>query len=452
MNLPNATSLVSDSLTKLNVEQVLLPVLVQIAIILVAARLFGVLARRVGQPRVVGEIVAGLILGPSFFGWVNPDAFRFVFQPSLPNVEPEIANALIGKILSVIAQLGLIFLMFLVGLELELSHIRERGKSVLVIALAGLVLPFILGAALTPLIVSTLGIVSESQSHIPLALFVGLTFSVTALPVLGRILLELGITRTRIGAVSLVAAGASDACGWVALATIVAIVESKFELLPLFRISGFSLLYVGVMIAIFRPRLQNYFTHAVSQNEGSFGTGPFAVVLVGLLLATSVSSWIGIFAVFGAFLFGAILADQPQVREALHAKLHDFVTVFFVPIFFAYTGLRTDITAIRGWEMWALCLVVIAVAVVGKLVGCGLAARVSGFTWKESTLIGAMMNARGLMALVVINIGAELGVIPRSLFCILVVMAIVTTMLTTPLLLTLQKGTELEEPIHRAGF
>ncbi len=452
MSLLNSHASTAEALAKLNVEQILLPVLVQLAIILVAARLFGILARRLGQPRVVGEIVAGLLLGPSLFGWVNLDAFRFVFQPALPGVEQELANAVIGKILSVIAQLGLIFLMFLVGLELELSHIRERGKSVLFISFAGLVVPFVLGAALTPLIAVTLHIAPESQGNTQLALFVGLTFSVTALPVLGRILLELGITRTRIGAVSLVAAGASDACGWIALAAVVAVVESKFERLPLFRISGLAVAFVVIMLAFVRPQLHRSFTRTLHNNEGIFGSGALAILLIGLLLAAIATSWIGIFAVFGAFLFGAILADHTPVRDAIHAKLHDFVTVFFVPIFFAYTGLRTDITAIRGFEMWLLCVAVIVVAVIGKLVGCGLAARVSGFTWKESTLIGAMMNARGLMALVVINIGAELGVIPRSLFCILVVMAIVTTMLTTPLLLKLRKGTELEEPITRAGF
>ena len=171
------------------------------------------------------------------------------------------------------------------------------------------------------------------------------------------------------------------------------------------------------------------------------------VLLVCVLLAAVATNLIGIFAVFGAFLLGAVLSDQAELRRAAHAKLHDLVTSFFVPVFFTYTGLRTDISALHGGPMWLICGVVVVAAVTGKLAGCGLAARVSGFTWKEAGIIGAMMNARGLMALIAINLGYELGVVPRSLFCMLVVMALATTVLTTPLLLWLRKGTEIEEPI-----
>jgi Kef-type K+ transport system membrane component KefB len=177
-----------------------------------------------------------------------------------------------------------------------------------------------------------------------------------------------------------------------------------------------------------------------------------AVLFVGLFLSAVATNLIGIFAVFGAFLFGAILSDQHELRNAASAKLHDVVTGFFVPVFFTYTGLRTDITSLQGAAIWLVAVAVVIAAVVGKLVGCGLAARASGFRWKEAGIIGAMMNARGLMALIAINLGYELGVVPRSLYAVLVLMALATTMLTTPLLLWLRKGTEIEEPIARSGF
>jgi Kef-type K+ transport system membrane component KefB len=201
-----------------------------------------------------------------------------------------------------------------------------------------------------------------------------------------------------------------------------------------------------------RPVLVRYFAYSLRANRGRLSATALAVLLVSVLLASVATNLIGIFAVFGAFLLGAVLSDQADLQRAAHAKMHDIVTSFFVPVFFTYTGLRTDISALHGAGLWLICAVVVVAAVVGKLVGCGLAARAGGFTWKEAGIVGAMMNARGLMALVAINLGYELGVVPRSLFCVLVLMALATTILTTPLLLWLRKGTEIEEPIARSGF
>jgi Kef-type K+ transport system membrane component KefB len=443
-----------EPLVKLDVEHLLLPVLVQLVVIIAAARLFGALARRLGQPSVVGEIVAGLLLGPSLFGWLFPDVFAAVFRPALPGVEPALADAVLPKIFTVIAQFGLIFLLFLVGLEFEFDHVREHGRSAVLISISGILVPFVLGAALAQVIHPYLEPHPKAGavSLLGLTLFLGVALSITAIPVLGRIMMELNITRTRLGAITITAAAVDDAIGWILLASVAAVVKSNFDPLETLRMAGLTVAFALGMWFVVRPLLVRYFAYSLRANRGRLSATALAVLLVSVLLASIATNLIGIFAVFGAFLLGAVLSDQHELQRAAHTKLHDVVTSFFVPVFFTYTGLRTDITAIPSAAMWLICGAVVVAAVVGKLAGCGLAARLGGFTWKESGIVGAMMNARGLMALVAINLGFELGVVPRSLFCILVIMALATTILTTPLLLVLRWGTEIEEPIARSGF
>jgi Kef-type K+ transport system membrane component KefB len=442
------------SLGHLDTESLLLPILIQLIIIVVAARAFGALARRCGQPSVVGEIIAGLLLGPSLFGWLFPEQFAAIFRPALEGVSQPLADAALAKIFTVIAQIGLIFLLFLVGLEFEGGHVRANGRAVLLVSLAGVAVPFALGAGLAPLIHPhlephpTAGPVTLTGT----ALFLGFTLSITAIPALGYILMELGITRTRLGAVALAAAGLGDAIGWILLASIASAVRANFDPLETLRMAGLTVAFVLFMVFVARPLLVRYFTGSLRRNNGKLSANALAVLFAGLFLAALATNLIGIFAVFGAFLFGAVLSDQHELRGAARAKLHDVVTGFFVPVFFTYTGLRTDVTSLQGAAVWLVAGAVVAAAVIGKLVGCGLAARVSGFTWKESGIVGAMMNARGLMALIAINLGYELGVVPRSLYAVLVLMALATTMLTTPLLLWLRHGTEIEEPIARSGF
>jgi Kef-type K+ transport system membrane component KefB len=445
-----------EPLVKLDVEHLLLPVLVQLAVIIAAARTFGALARRFGQPSVVGEIVAGLLLGPSLLGWLWPEAFAAVFRPELHGVDPALTDAVMPKIFTVIAQLGLIFLLFLVGLEFEFDHIRTHGRSAVLISLAGIAVPFALGAALAPLIHPYLephpagG--GKPVSLLGLTLFLGVALSITAIPVLGRIMMELNITRTRLGAITIAAAAVDDVCGWVLLASVAAVVRSNFDPLETLRMVGLTVGFALVMWFAVRPALVRFFAYSLRANRGRLGATGLAVLLVSVLLSAIATNLIGIFAVFGPFVLGAVLSDQADLRRAAHAKLHDVVTGFFVPVFFTYTGLRTDVGALHGTAVWFVCGAVVVAAVVGKFVGCGLAARVGGFTWKESGIIGAMMNARGLIALIVINAGYELGVVPKSLYCVLVLMAVATTAMTTPLLLRLRKGTEIEEPIARSGF
>ena len=443
-----------EPLVRLDVEHLLLPVLIQLAVIIAAARVFGALARRVGQPSVVGEIVAGLLLGPSLLGWLYPDLFAAVFRPELPGVEQSLADAVFPKIFTIIAQFGLIFLLFLVGLEFEFNHVREHGRSAVLISITGILVPFALGAALAQFIHPHLEAHPKAGpvSLLGLTLFLGVALSITAIPVLGRIMMELNVTRTRLGAITITAAAVDDACGWILLASIAAVVKSNFDPLQTLRMIGLTVAFALLMWFVVRPVLVRYFTYSLRANRGRLSATALAVLLVCVLLSAVATNLIGIFAVFGAFLLGAVLSDQEELSRAAHAKLYDLVTSFFVPVFFTYTGLRTDISSLHGLTPWLICGVVVVAAVAGKLIGCGLAARAGGFTWKESGIIGAMMNARGLMALIAINLGYELGVVPRSLFCMLVIMALATTMLTTPLLLWLRKGTEIEEPIARSGF
>ncbi|MCS6865739.1 MAG: cation:proton antiporter [Gemmataceae bacterium] len=445
---------VARAFTQLPVEDLLLPVLLQLIVIIAAARLFGALARYWGQPSVVGEIAAGLILGPSLLGWLAPEVFQALFHPSLPGLGPALADGLIAKIFTVIAQLGLILLLFLVGLEFEFHHLRGHARSAMLISLAGIAVPFTLGVALAPFIHPHLEAHPRvgPVSPLGLALFLGVTLGITAIPVLARIMMELNITRTRLGTITMTAAAIDDACGWIILASVIAIVQSNFDPWETLRMVGLTVSFALAMAWIVRPGLIRFFRYSQRVNRGHFSNTAMAVLLVSVLLAAVATNLIGIFAVFGAFTLGVVLSDQHELQRAAHAKLYDVVTAFFLPVFFTYTGLRTDITALPQGSGWLLCGILVAAAVVGKLVGCGLAARVSGFTWKESGIIGAMMNARGLMALVAINLGYDLGVVPQSLYCMLVLMALTTTVLTTPLLLWLRYGTELEESIARSGF
>ena len=450
----NTVSDAARALTRLDVERLLLPVLVQLAVIIAAARLFGALARRVGQPAVVGEIVAGLLLGPSLLGWLAPEFFNTLFRPHLEGVDQPLADAFLSKIFTVLAQIGLIFLLFLVGLEFEGKHVRANGRAAVLISIAGIAVPFGLGAALAPAIHSHLEAhpIAGTVSLPGLTLFLGVALSITAIPVLGRIMMELNITRTRVGTITMTAAAVDDAIGWILLASVAAVVRSNFDPIDTGRMVALTIAFALAMFLVIGPNLARYFARALRANRGELSATSFAVLLVALLLSALATNLIGIFAVFGAFALGAALSEQEELRRAVSAKLHDIVTGFFVPVFFTYTGLRTDITGIHGAAMWFILVAVIAAAVIGKLVGCGFAARISGFSWKESGIVGAMMNSRGLMALIAINVGYELGVVPRSLFSVLVLMALVTTALTTPLLLLLRRGTEIEEPIARSGF
>jgi Kef-type K+ transport system membrane component KefB len=427
----------------------LLPLLVQLALIILAARLFGLVFRRLGQPSVVGEIAAGLVLGPSVFGRLAPEAFRAVFHPGVSGLPAELADAVLGSVLTALSQLGLIFLLFLIGLEADFGHLRRHGWSALAIAAAGIALPFALGVGLAQVLHPR---VAADVPQLGFALFLGTALSITAIPVLGRILLELNLMRTRLGALTLAAAAVDDAAGWIGLATVAAVVQGQLDpgrsLLMAGATAGFTLAMIGAA----RPLLRAWARRSLAQGEGEVSVTALAVLLALVLGCALATSWIGIGAVFGAFILGGVLSTEDPFRQAVNRRLRDFVTAFFVPLFFAYTGLRTDVGTLGSWELWLLCGLVLAAAVSGKLGGCALAAWLSGLGGRASVCVGALMSTRGLMALIVINLGKDLGVVPDSVFCMLVLMALVTTALTTPVLLRAMRGTELEPFIRRSGF
>ncbi len=446
-----------SALRHASVEDVLLPVLVQLIVIILAARLGAAAFRRLGQPAVVGEIAAGLVLGPSVLGRLSPMLSDAIFHPAIAGLPPELSDQLLRWIFTGLSQLGLILLLFLIGLEFDFAHLRRHGRAALGISLAGIVLPFALGLALAPLLLSSgqLGAHPDRGGPPPplgFALFLGTALSITAIPILGRIMMEMGITRTRIGTVTITAAAADDAAGWIMLAAVAAAVKGLFEpssvLLMVGSVAGFALF----MILVARPLVRWYVSRALRENGGEISLNALAVLLAAIFGCAIATSLIGIFAIFGAFCLGAVLSAEGEFREAVSRRLRDVVDAFFLPIFFTYTGLRTNVGTLGSLELWLLCGLVLAAAVVGKFGGCGLAARLCGFSSREAACIGVMMNTRALMELIVINVGYELRIIPPSVFCMLVLMALFTTFMTTPVLLWLMRGTELEPCIIGSGF
>jgi Kef-type K+ transport system membrane component KefB len=423
-------------------EEMLFTVLVQLLVIMTAARVFGSLFRALRQPMVVGEIAAGLILGPSCFGHFFPETSAAIFDPSVSDV------------FGVLSQLGLILLLFVVGLEFDFSHLKLHGRAAVAISLTGILLPFALGAtlglAMHPHLEPTAS--GEPASLAGFLLFMGVAMSITAIPILGRLMMELNITRTRIGAITISAAAVDDAFGWILLATISSVVQAKFHIWVTLTMVAQTIGFFLFVLLVLRPLLKRLVRGALERGEGDMGMNSLAVIYGTLFLCALVTSKIGIFAIFGAFLLGTVLSDEPQFRDVMIRHLRNFLTVIFLPIFFTYTGLRTDLGTLHSPLQWLLFLAVLGCAVAGKLGGCGLAAWWSGFSARESLCIGTMMNTRALMELIVINVGRDLGVLPDSVFCMLVLMALATTIMTTPMLLRFMRGTELEPFINVSGF
>lgn len=403
-----------------SIESLLFHTLAQIGLIILVARLAGALARSLKQPRAVGEIVAGLALGPSLFGAVSPDAFNAIF------------HAVDGKPLTIISQIGLILLMFQVGLEFDFSQLGERRNRVAAVSItaAGITLPFALGYGFALLSADSL---APGIHPLGYALFLGVALAITAVPILGRIMMEFGLTRSRVGVITIAAAAANDAIGWVLLAIIATIVTSRFSAAQAVGQIGLLLGFAAISWWVVRPLLRR-----VVQR---FGGGPnllsqdlLAILLVVIFASAVTTSQLGIFAIFGGFTVGVLLHDQQALVDAWKAKVADLVTVFFLPIFFTYTGLRTDIGSLHNSELWGWCVLLIGLAFFGKIGGSYLAARLSGLSGAESRNIAIMMNTRALMELIVVNLGYDLGVIPREVFTMLVLMAVISTILTAPCL------------------
>jgi Kef-type K+ transport system membrane component KefB len=400
-------------------ELLLYYTLLELAVIVLAGRCGGILARRCGQAAAVGEIVVGIALGPSLFGLLAPHVFDYVFH-SVP-AEP----------LTILSNLGLVLLMFQIGLEFDFSHLTERANraAVLRVAIACLALPFACGFALGLFIAQS----ALPATRIDTALFIATAFSITALPVLGRIMMELNLTRTRLGVIAISSAAINDVVGWLLLALVTTLTASNFVAgrfaLRIAMVGAFGLISVTVVRPLLKKAIRKSRPRDATLSPNLLG-GLLAVIFI----AAMATYQIGIFAIFGGFMMGVILYDEAELAAAWRARLGDFVTVFFLPIYFTYTGLRTSVGGLDGWTDWGWCLALIAAASLAKLGGGYFAARASGLNHPESAVIAYMMNTRGLMELIVINVGLDLGVISPKVFTMLVIMAIVSTLITTPAL------------------
>jgi Kef-type K+ transport system membrane component KefB/nucleotide-binding universal stress UspA family protein len=418
-----------------DVHHVFWKLLLAIALVIVAARVVGALFRRIGQPQVMGEIVAGIVLGPSVLGALWPSAQHAVFTPDvLPFID-------------VLAQVGLVFFMFLIGVELDMRLIRGRGEAAALVSHVSIVAPFLSGVAVAVVIFSRLG--SADGSFTPFALFLGASMSITAFPVLARILNERGLHKTRLGTVTLTCAAVDDVTAWCLLAIVVAIASASGIASALITI-GLAAAFIALMIIVVRPllaRIDGYF----EDNDRMSGT-MLAFILVGLMLSALATDRIGIHAIFGAFLFGAVMPHHSTFISELTNKLEDFAVIFLLPLFFAFSGLRTEIGQLGADpQLWMFCGLIVLVAVIGKWGGSSIAARAVGLTWRESAGLGILMNCRGLTELVILNIGLDLGVIPPTLFAMLVIMALVTTFMTTPILGRVYPPEEQERMIAEEG-
>ena len=391
--------------------------ILQIVIISIAARLMGLLFRRLRQPQVIGEMVAGILLGPSFLGMLMPD-----FSAALFPIESL-------SYLNTLSQVGLILFMFLVGLELNPSLLRNGGDAVL-LSHVSIVFPMFLGTLLAVLLYPKFSDDSVSFSHF--ALFMGIAMSITAFPVLARILKEHNMLRSRVGVLSITCASVHDITAWCILAGVVLLVNAGDMLNALLMTVVGSAAYVCFMVLIVRRPLRKLAQYY--ERHGKITREMLSVILLLVLASAWITESLGIHVVFGAFLVGAILPRDKGFVKALAGKIEDLTVVLLLPLFFALTGLRTSIGLISGVEMWFYLIVITLVAILGKMGGAAVAARALGLSWKEAGAIGVLMNTRGLMEIIVLNIGLDIGVISNTLFTLLVFMALITTFMATPLL------------------
>ncbi|MBD3581934.1 cation:proton antiporter domain-containing protein [Flavobacterium selenitireducens] len=400
-----------------NLSHPLALLLCQVITIILVARVFGWFFRKIGQPTVIGEMIAGIVLGPSLVGLYFPEYSGMLFpKESLGNLQ-------------FLSQIGLIFFMFVVGMELDLKALRNKANDAVVISHASIIFPFTLGVGLSYFIYEAYA--PESVEFLSFSLFLGIAMSITAFPVLARIVQERNIHKTKLGAIVITCAAADDITAWCILATVIAIVKAGSFVSSLYVI-GMAIVYVILMLNVVRPFLKR--VAELKNSRSSLSKPVVAIFLLTLIISSYVSEIIGIHALFGAFMAGAIMPDNTRFRSILIEKVEDVSVILLLPLFFVFTGLRTQIGLIDRPELFQVMAWVIVVAVTGKFIGSALAAKFVGQSWRDSLTIGALMNTRGLMELVVLNIGYDLGVLSTEIFTIMVIMAIVTTFMTGPAL------------------
>jgi len=398
-----------------NVTHPLSILILQILVIIVTSRLLGWLMSQIGQPTVIGEIIAGIMLGPSLLGMFFPEVSAFLFPAeSLSNLQ-------------FLSQIGLILFMFIIGMELDMGIIRHRAKAALFISNTSIIFPYLLGVLLAYYLYERFA--PQGAGFVSFALFMGIAMSITAFPVLARIVQERGITKTSLGMIVITSAAINDITAWGILAVVVAIANAS-------AVSGaivsvlLSLIYIAVMLLLVKPLLERIGSRYTVRETVSKTI--VAAVFGIMLLSSFITESIGIHALFGAFMAGVIMPQNLKFKSIMAEKMEDVSLVLLLPLFFVYTGLRTEIGLLNDPGLWSAALIVIIVAVTGKFAGSAIAARITGQSWRNSLTIGALMNTRGLIELVALNIGYDIGILSPEIFTILVLMALITTFMTGP--------------------
>ena len=415
-NAPAMDAVVSG--LKKHLDEPLGHLFVQLLVIIIASRVMGMVFTWFGQPAVVGEMAAGILLGPSLFGLLAPDTFGFVFPATS-----------LGTI-KLLSQVGVCLFMFAVGMELDIGHVRRKADAAVVVSHASIVIPYFLGVLLAYFLYSHLA--QPGASFTAFALFMGISMSITAFPVLARILQDKGMFKTSLGSTALTCAAVGDVTAWIILAFIVALVNASSVAASALNL-GLVVVFIVLMIYVVRPLLPRWIGQARVEDENP-SKGVLASVVCVVMAASLFTEMIGIHALFGSFLAGAIMPETNGFRHKLALRLENFSTVLLLPLFFVFTGLRTQVGLLNDTQGWLICAAIITVATIGKLAGTAIPARLMGMGWNDSLKLGALMNTRGLMELIALNMGYELGILSPRIFTMLVIMALFTTVLTGPLL------------------
>jgi len=396
----------------------LFTLVLQIAVVLAVCRIAGSLFRKIQQPRVVGEMFAGILLGPSLLGWLAPSFSAFVFpQSSL-------------GFLNALSQVGVVIFMFLVGLGINPRELKSQGHAAVLTSHVSITAPFVLASFLALYLYPKLS--DDSVAFTSFALFMGAAMSITAFPVLARILAERDLLGSRLGTVAIACAAVDDVTGWCILAYIVLLIRSAHGATPLWITVGGLLAFALIMIYGVRRLLQRFET--IHRERGALSENLMALILLLVLCSSLLTEWLGLHLLFGAFLMGAIMPKEQKFVRYVLDRFETITVTLLLPLFFAFTGLRTNIGLLKGQEMWVYCGLIVLVATVGKLGGSTLASYLTGMPLREAAGLGTLMNTRGLMELVILNIGLDIKVISPALFSMMVVMALVTTFMTTPVL------------------
>ncbi len=391
--------------------------LLQIITIIITARVFGYFCQKIGQPSVIGEIIAGIFLGPSLVGTLFPAFSTFLFPAaSLGNLQ-------------FLSQIGLILFMFVVGMELDLTVLKKKANDAILISHASIIIPFSLGMLLAYFIY--IDFAPKGINFLSFALFIGIAMSITAFPVLARIVQERQLAKTKLGAIVITCAAADDITAWCILAAVIAVVKAGTMISALYTII-FAVLYVIFMLFVIRPFLRRL--GDIYSNDESLIKPVVAVFFIILIVSAYATEVIGIHALFGAFMAGVIMPPNLNFRKIFIEKVEDVSMVLLLPLFFVFTGLRTQIGLLNDPYLWKICALIILVSVAGKFFGSAIAAKFVKNNWRDSLIIGALMNTRGLMELIVLNIGYDLGVLKPEMFTMMVIMALFTTFMTSPVL------------------